>query len=130
MFIKVIEPSQPLDLKDAFCPLALQSPLHPTMMQYLTMANDEMVQVYSRNHIGVDSSALTAILSNPAKHFQWGGIDVVPCTNQFGQDQMVVLEANACPTGNSMQTLFECDYCKVSCTTNISSDFGGYTRGG
>jgi len=80
-------------------PKVVHAHLHPQLRHFMTLGNDRIAERVSHLHPKADPAFVSSILSEPMKHFRWGGADLLPVTDDSGRRQMVVIETNSCPSG-------------------------------
>lgn len=88
-------------------PKALNATIHPMINFFLNLEQERIISRYCHMHPTVDPLKLKEILSYKAKHFLWGGADLLNVTSAGGKRQMVIIENNSCPSGQKSMPLMD-----------------------
>lgn len=73
----------------------------------MNMSNQRIAERYSYRHPQVQSKKVMQLLTYTPHFFKWGGSDLMHATNHRGQDRMVVIETNSCPSGQKSFPLLD-----------------------
>lgn len=92
---------------DYWYPRAINALVHPMVAYFMNMSNRRIAERYCYRHPQVQPKKLLQLLSYKPHHFKWGGSDLMHATNHRGQDRMVVIETNSCPSGQKSFPLLD-----------------------
>ncbi len=96
---KLINPGE-FEYEEHYYPKVINAQLHPLVRYFLNLTNEQIIQRYCHFHPNVEGEKLRELLSYKPRHFRWAGADLFAVTTGKGVRQMVLIEANSCPSGN------------------------------
>ena len=99
MVIEVIRPDVPIDQAEFFYAQVLNKSLHPVIKRLLWSTNAEFARKYCEILKNACESSLLKIMNNEAKYYRWAGADLMRARDVEGNEKMVVIEMNSCPSG-------------------------------
>ena len=104
-----INPGQ-FEIANHFYAKALNAQMHPMVSYFLSLTREQIVERYIHMNPAVSYTDLFHLLSQPMRHFFWGGADLFYVTTASGNRKMIVLETNSCPSGQkSMPSMNDSD---------------------
>uniref|UniRef100_A0A915L7M7 Uncharacterized protein n=1 Tax=Romanomermis culicivorax TaxID=13658 RepID=A0A915L7M7_ROMCU len=98
--IEPILPNVEPEPKNFFYPAVLDKTLHPTVLKVLNMTNAEFARRYCQIHKKANESTLLKLMNAKVSFYRWGGADLMRAKDSKGQEKMVIIEMNSCPSGN------------------------------
>lgn len=104
--MKVFQPGD-FEAHQHWYPKALNATIHPMVNFFLNLDQDRIINRYCHLHPMVRPDKLKSLLSHKARHFHWGGADLLNVTSAGGKRQMVVIENNSCPSGQKSMPLLD-----------------------
>lgn len=104
--IKIVRPGE-FEANDHWYPKALNATIHPMISFFLNLEQERIITRYCHMHPNVNHDKLREVLNHKAKHFLWGGADLLNVTSAGGKRQMVVIENNSCPSGQKSMPLVD-----------------------
>lgn len=102
--VEVIEPGT-FEPSNHFYPRVLNAQIHPLVRFFLSLGNERIAKRYCHLHPEAKSEAVTKVLHQCTRYFQWGGADLFSTTSERGQKRLVVVETNSCPSGQKSMPL-------------------------
>lgn len=110
-------------------PKALNATIHPMINFFLNLSQERIISRYCHMHPTVNRGKLQEILKYKAKHFLWGGADLLNVTSAGGKRQMVIIENNSCPSGQKSMPLIDDNQEQGSYRLMIERTFKPYLKG-
>ena len=104
--IRIVQPGE-FEAHHHWYPKALNATIHPMISFFLSLEEERIVTRYCHLHPTVNADKLREVLNHKAKHFLWGGADLLNVTSEGGKRQMVVIENNSCPSGQKSMPLVD-----------------------
>ncbi len=104
--IRVVKPGE-FEAHKHWYPKALNATIHPMINFFLSLGQERIITRYCHMHPTVNSEKLREVLNHRAKHFLWGGADLLNVTSASGKRQMVIIENNSCPSGQKSMPLID-----------------------
>ncbi|MCA9371961.1 hypothetical protein KC726_03610 [Candidatus Woesebacteria bacterium] len=92
---------------DHWYPKALNAQIHPLVNFFMNMSHDQIITRYCYLNPRVDKHVLKSLLTYKTRYFRWAGTDLMHATTPRGQDRMVVIETNSCPSGQKSFPLLD-----------------------
>ena len=89
--------------------------IHPLIRFFLGLKSEQIVSRYCHLNPQADPAALLNFLNYKTKFLRWAGADLFYVTTPDGQNKVVVVEVNSCPSGQKSMPL-----------KDDSLEFGGY----
>jgi hypothetical protein len=117
---ELIQPKQ-FDAQEYWYPKAYSATIHTTANFFLNLEPRRIVNRYCHLHPRVDAAYLSSLLHYKARYLQWSGADLIHVTSVGGQQQMVVIEVNSCPSGQKSMPLRE-EYQEMGGYKNLIED--------
>ena len=79
--------------------------IHPLIRFFLGLKKDQIVSRYCHLNPQAKPEALLELLKYKAKYLRWAGADLFYVTTPEGQNKIVVVEVNSCPSGQKSMPL-------------------------
>ncbi|MCA9520763.1 MAG: hypothetical protein KC609_07315 [Myxococcales bacterium] len=90
-----------------FYPRVLNAQLHPLVSFFLNLSNERIIHRYCHLNPQVIPPVLDRVLRYQPQYFHWAGSDLFNVTTETGDQQMVVIETNSCPSGQKSMPLLD-----------------------
>lgn len=81
-----------------FYPEVLGKELHPDVKKFLKLG-EGLLEAYLNLHPGINREVLTGLFNYKPQHLFWAGSDLFRVQDATGQNRIVVIETNSCPSG-------------------------------
>lgn len=104
--LRLVQPGE-FEAHQHWYPKALNATIHPMINFFLNLEQERIITRYCHMHPKVDAEKLHEIVNHRAKHFLWGGADLLNVTSAGGKRQMVIIENNSCPSGQKSMPLID-----------------------
>ena len=88
-----------------YYPRVLNSQIHPTVAHFLALSTERLVARYCHMNPRVDRERLHELFAYEPRFFAWAGSDLFNVATAQGQRQMVIIETNSCPSGQTSMPL-------------------------
>ena len=96
--LKLIQPGT-FEPSEHFYPKVLNATIHPMVAHFTRLSPERLISRYCHLHPKVDPLALSEILQYRPKYVRWAGADLFNVTTAEGNQEMVLIETNSCPSG-------------------------------
>ncbi len=104
--IRIVQPDE-FEAHEHWYPKAFNATIHPMISFFLNLEQERIISRYCHMHPTVNGDKLREVLNHRAKHFLWGGADLLNVTSSGGKRQMVIIENNSCPSGQKSMPLID-----------------------
>jgi len=126
--IKIVQPDE-FEAHRHWYPKALNATIHPMISFFLNLEQERIITRYCHMHPTVDGDKLREVLNHKAKHFLWGGADLLNVTSAKGKRQMVLIENNSCPSGQKSMPLVDDNQEQGSYKLMVERTFKPFLKG-
>ncbi len=79
--------------------------IHPLIRFFLSLKPSQIVSRYCHLNPQADPERLSELLNHKTKYLRWAGADLFYVTTPDGQNKIVVVEVNSCPSGQKSMPL-------------------------
>lgn len=107
-YAKVVEPGT-FVVENHYYPQVRQAVLHPTVVDFFTLTQTQIIDHYCNLHSQIDRKHLQRLLSYVPRYLLWGGVDIFYSMDADRNYKAAILETNSCPSGQKSMPLIHKD---------------------
>ena len=104
MEVQLVQPGS-FALNKHYYQKVINAQIHPLIKFFLNLKKEQIVSRYCHLNPQADSEGLLNLLEYKTKHLRWAGADLLYVTTPEGQNKIVVIEVNSCPSGQKSMPL-------------------------